>query len=497
MGEEISAGSFSRRQRSRYRHKVGVCLDVLERMLSSDAFTDAFTDDLPLAGLEVELDLVDAALEPLPANLDVLEEIGDPSFQTELGAFNLEINIPPILFAADGARVLEGRLQRSVDLAERAAARLGGHVVMIGTLPTLTQGHLEVPGWMSPSPRYAALNNSILAARGEEIRLDIDGAERLTTTACDLSPESACTSVQLHLQVAPDRFADVWNAAQLIAGPQLALGANSPYLFGRQLWHETRVELFAQSTDCRPPELTNQGARPRVWFGERWATSVIDLFAENLRYFPALLAELGDEDPVAELEAGHIPLLRELRLHNGTVYRWNRPVYDVVDGRPHVRIENRVLPSGPTVIDVMANAAFFYGAVHALSIDERPLWTALGFPAAEANFFECARHGMEATCSWPGLGTVTAVELLRRHLLATAHEGLERLGVDRDVRERLLRVVEDRARTGRNGATWQTATVHALQRRGLTRDRALTRMLGLYHDGMRTGEPVHTWPVPS
>jgi hypothetical protein len=236
--------------------------------------------------------------------------------------------------------------------------------------------------------------------------------------------------------------------------------------------------------------------RPRVWFGERWVTSIFDLFEENVRYFPALLPEISEEDPVAELEAGRIPRLQELRLHNGTVYRWNRPVYDVVAGHPHVRVENRVLPAGPTVVDIMANAAFYYGAVRVLSEDERPVWSKLTFTGAQENFVECARRGMDAVCYWPGLGDVTVDELILRRLLPLAHEGLRRWGVDVDVRDRLLGVIEHRAKTGRNGATWQVETVHALAARGLRREEALREMLRIYGEGMHANEPIHTWPVP-
>jgi hypothetical protein len=296
--------------------------------------------------------------------------------------------------------------------------------------------------------------------------------------------------------VSPHDFARTWNAAQILAGPQVALGANSPYFAGRELWRETRIELFAQATDTRPQELKNQGVRPRVWFGERWITSIFDLFEENVRYFPALLPELTDEDPAAEVAAGRAPRLQELRLHNGTVYRWNRPVYAVVDGRPHVRIENRVLPAGPTVVDILANAAFFYGAVRVLSDDERPVWSKLTFPTAEENFTECARVGMDAVCYWPGLGDVTVDELVLRRLLPLAYEGLDRWGVAPDVRDRLLGVVEQRAKTGRNGASWQVDTVRALQARGLSREDALAGMLERYCAGMHANEPVHTWSVP-
>jgi hypothetical protein len=492
MGDEVRGSHFSREQRQRYREKVQLCLDVFERMLGSAPFEA----ERPLIGLEVELDLVDSAYQPFFGNLAVLEEIADPAFQTELGAFNIEFNVPPRTLDGAGAHELERGLRGSLNAAEEKANRRGGHIVMIGILPTLLPQHVAGAGWMSPSARYAALNDSILAARGEDIHLDLHGVERLTAYAENLAPESACTSIQLHLQVSPSDFARTWNAAQLLAGPQLALGANSPYFFGKELWRETRIELFSQSTDTRPPELKNQGVRPRVWFGERWVTSIFDLFEENVRYFPALLPEISEEDPVAELEAGRIPRLQELRLHNGTVYRWNRPVYDVVAGQPHVRVENRVLPAGPTVVDIMANAAFYYGAVRVLSEDERPVWSTLTFAGAQENFVECARLGMDAVCYWPGLGDVTVDELILRRLLPLAHEGLRRWGVDVDVRDRLLGVVEHRAKTGRNGATWQVETVHALQARGLRREEALREMLRLYCAGMHANEPIHTWPVP-
>ncbi len=492
MGDEVSGTGFTREERQRYREKVQLCLDVFERMLA----TTQFDAEQPMTGLEVELNLVDAQYQPFLGNMAVLEEIADPAFQTELGAYNIELNVPPRSLAGDAQLRLESDLRASLNAAEEKANRRGGHIVMVGILPTLMAEHLAGESWMSPSARYAALENSIFAARGEDIHLDISGPERLATYAATLAPESACTSVQFHLQVAPVDFARNWNAAQVIAGPQLAMGANSPYFFGRELWRETRIELFTQSTDTRPQELRNQGVRPRVWFGERWITSIFDLFEENVRYFPALLPEVSDEDPVSVLEAGRAPRLQELRLHNGTIYRWNRPVYDVVDGIPHVRVENRVLPAGPTVVDILANGAFYYGALRVLAEDDRPVWTKLTFPTAEENFHECARRGLDATVYWPSLGDVTVDELVLRRLLPMAYEGLDRWGVAPEVRDRYLGIIEDRAKTGRNGATWQTETVHALEARGQDRAEALRQMLALYVEGMHANEPVHTWPVP-
>ena len=211
---------------------------------------------------------------------------------------------------------------------------------------------------------------------------------------------------------------------------QLALGANSPFLFGKELWRETRVALFEQATDTRPEELKAQGVRPRVWFGERWITSIFDQFEENVRYFPALLPVCDDEDPEEVLGRGDTPRLAELRLHNGTIYRWNRPVYDVYRGKPHLRVENRVLPAGPTVVDVLANAAFYYGLLRTLCEQDRPVWSQMSFRAAEDNFDAGARHGIHAQVYWPGMGEVPATELVLRHLLPLAHQGLAAWGVD-------------------------------------------------------------------
>src|ERR1700736_4484614 len=453
----------------------------------------SFDFERPLSGMEIECNLVDGQYQPAMANREVLAAIADPAFQTELGAYNIEFNVPPRPLPGDSALELESDVRASLNAAEAKANQNGAHIVMIGILPTLMPEHLT-GDWMSESARYRALNDSIFVARGEDIVIDISGPERLSLQTASIAPESACTSMQLHLQVSPAEFADNWTAAQVLAAPQLALGANSPYFLGHQLWAETRIELFLQAIDIRPDELKAQGVRPRVWFGERWITSIFDLFEENVRYFPSLLPELSDEDPVAELAAGRTPRLPELRLHNGTIYRWNRPVYDVVDGKPHLRVEHRVLPAGPTVVDMIATSAFYYGALRALSEDDRPLWMQMRFAAAQENFFAAARYGMAARLYWPGMGWVTPDELVLRRLLPMADEGLRHWGVAASVRDRYLGVIEGRAKMQRNGAAWQVTTVGALQERdGMTRPQALTEMLRRYAERMHSNEPVHTW----
>jgi hypothetical protein len=337
------------------------------------------------------------------------------------------------------------------------------------------------------------LDQQIFAARGEDLEIVIDGVERLEMVSDTIMPEAACTSTQVHLQVSPDDFAGYWNAAQAVAGIQVAVGANSPYLFGRELVAESRIPLFEQSTETRAEELKTQGVRPRVWFGERWITSIFDLFEENSRYFPALLPISTDEDPIQVLDDGGVPTLDELRLHNGTVYRWNRPVYDISDGRPHLRVENRVLPAGPTVVDTMANAAFFAGLVRALADDDRPIWSQMSFQAANENFTAGVRNGINADVYWPRIGQVKVAELVVRRLLPMAAEGLRLWGVADSESARLLTVIEQRCLRAANGATWQTAEVSRRERAGASRPEALRGMLGTYLELMHSNEPVHEW----
>jgi gamma-glutamyl:cysteine ligase YbdK (ATP-grasp superfamily) len=490
MGRDIQPIKISGEDRGRYREKMRRSLDVFARMLREHLF-DA---DPAQVGLEIELNLVDSHGVPSMRNADVLEAIADPAWATELGQFNIEINVPPRRLNGDAISGLEQEVRTSLNVADEKARGTGTRLVMIGILPTLAETDMH-EDTLSANARYRVLNEQIFAARGEDMRIEIDGAERLLTLAGSITPEAACTSVQLHVQVTPEAFANYWNAAQAIAGVQVALAANSPFLFGRQLWHETRITLFEQATDTRPDELKEQGVRPRVWFGERWITSVFDLFEENIRYFPALLPICEDEDPLAVLDAGGCPQLAEMSLHNGTIYRWNRPVYAVVDGKPHLRVENRVLPAGPSVADVMANAAFYYGLVRTLAEAQRPIWTQMSFATAEENLHEAARHGMDAQLYWPGVGEVPVTELVLRRLLPMARQGLDQWGVDSVLSDRLLGIIEQRCLTGRTGAAWQIAAVSSLSsRNGTSRAEALRLMTQAYIEHMHTNDPVHTWP---
>ena len=496
MGRVVTRTDLS--DREHYRTKVRRCLEALRRMVREDRFA---ADELR-TGVELELVLVDDAMEPAMLNHAVLDRSASDLLTTELGRWNLEINLPPRTLPGTAACRLEDDVVSSIANARRSAAVVGATPVTIGILPTLGPEHLD-SDQLTDDPRYDLLNRQMVGARGEPFRLDIrtpgSGAgghdEHLELDVDSIAPEAACTSLQLHLQLTPETFPAHWNAAQAIAGVQVALAANSPFLLGRRLWAETRVPLFEQAVDVRTVELRNQGVRPRVWFGDRWAASVTDLFEENVRYFPALLPMVDDEDPVAALDAGQAPGLHELRLHSGTVWRWNRPVYDVSDGVAHLRLENRVLPAGPSAVDAVANSMFFYGLVRALVASEHPPWRSMTFEAAHDNFVAGAQHGLDAELYWPGAGTVPVDRLVLDRLLPLAREGLAAWDVEPSVADRYLSIIEARCRTGCTGASWQTQMVAALEKNGCPRPVAMRRMLERYVAHMSANLPVHTWPV--
>jgi gamma-glutamyl:cysteine ligase YbdK (ATP-grasp superfamily) len=496
MGEKVAAGAFDLADRRMYRNKLQQCLLGLERLLAEKRF------DRPrnLMGLEIELNLADSRGLPRMMNEEVLERIASRDFQTELAQFNIEVNIAPHALSGRVLDRLAEELRTGLGYADRMAGEVGAGIVMIGILPTLQAQDL-VSANLSRADRYTLLNDRILAMRGEDITLDIEGVEHLVYTSASIAPEAACTSMQMHLQVTPGRFGPAWNAAQAVSAPQVAIGANSPFLFGRELWRETRPLLFQQATDTRPQELRAQGVRPLTWFGERWIDSAADLFAENLRYFPSLLPICHEEDPLRVLDEGGVPELRELTLHNGTIYRWNRPVYQVVDGVPHLRVENRVMPAGPTVADVIANAAFYYGLVRSLAEAPRPVWQRLPFGAAAANFDAACRDGVDAVLHWPrprgtALAQVPAADLIRDELLPLAAAGLDAWGIDPADRDHYLGIIEQRCRRRTNGARWQADAFHHYLERGLDRRAALAAMTQRYRALSTEGAPVHTWPLP-
>ncbi|GAB3710646.1 glutamate--cysteine ligase [Mariniluteicoccus flavus] len=489
MGDDIGRSDYTDEDFARFRKAAAAELEQLRTMLDEHAFDEAN----PRAGMELEINLVDANEEPALNNAAVLQAINDPQFVPELGLFNIEMNLPPRQLGPSGLSAFEHTIRSTFNDARSRAGSLGVRLAAIGILPTLGRGHLTSDS-LSDNLRYRVMDEQMRRMRGgRPVALDISGAERLEWTVDSIAPEAACTSHQIHLQVAPSVFPAYWNASQAIAGIQLALGANSPYFLGRRLWAESRIALFDQSTDLRSPEQKAAEDKPRVWFGERWITSMVDLFEENERHFEPILPETGEEATDAVEDA--VPEFSALSMLNGTVYRWNRPVYDVAGGAAHVRVENRVLPAGPTVVDMLANTAFYAGLTRALATQDHPVWRDEAYAVAERNFLAGARDGIEATIAWPGQGERPVRELVLDTLLPLAAAGLEMWGVEPDDIATYLGVIEGRATAGVNGASWQVAAVEARERAGEGRDDALRGMLRDYLALMSGNEPVHTWEV--
>lgn len=455
MGEKVVAGSYDLSDRQHYRGKLRQCLTGLARLLEEKRF------DRPknLMGLEIELNLAGPDGMPRMMNAQVLERIASRDFQTELAMFNLEVNIAPHRLDGRVFDRLAEELHTSLAYAHRKAGELDAGIMMIGILPTLDRDDL-VSSNLSDVDRYTLLNDQIVAARGEDFVLDIDGVERLVCTSKSIAPEAACTSVQLHLQVTPARFADVWNAAQAVAAVQVAIGANSPFLFGRELWRESRPPLFQQSTDTRPPELQAQGASAHL------VRRAVDLLGVRpLRGEPALLPASAAHQRRGGPARGprrrrHSPARRTraaqrhgLPLEPARVRRRRR---SPAPARGEPGAARR-----PCVTDVVANAAFYYGVVRALAEEARPVWTRLSFESAAANFDAACRHGIDARLEWPRRGRyggttaqIEAVHLVRDELLPLAAAGLDAWGVEPADRDYYLGVIEDRCRcvpTGRPG----------------------------------------------
>lgn len=492
MGEAVSSKRYTPEERTLYREKLAENLELFDTYLRHAEFKSAGT-----IGLELELNLIDEDNQPSLRNKDVLGDLDD-EYQSEIGGFNLELNHPVLQVAGRGLKTLEAGVADRLAKAQKAAADKGLKVASIGTLPTLTTQFLKEDPWMTEENRYEALSNSVNDARGEFVRIELDGRETYRQEFSDIAPESSCTSMQLHLQVAPNKFAEAWNASQAIAAAQVAVSANSPLFVGHKLWHESRIPVFSQSIDTRTPELVTQGVRPRVWFGERWITSVFDLFEENVRYFPPLLPEIKDFVEFSDADA---PKLFELNLHNGTVWRWNRPIYDAGDNGAHIRVENRLLPAGPTPVDMVADAAFYYGLAEFLVGENRPVWSRMSFAEAEENFFACAKDGIMARVTWPKIGHIAVSDLVIDVLIPQARRGLRRLNIDKDVIEEYMSIIEGRASGRANGATWQLRMLDHLapgsRPDSPERREGLKAMMDAYLENQASGRPVHTWDVPA
>ena len=489
MGLEIDRTDFDADDRRLFSERLACSLDVLGELLERPGFGEG-----PMSlGAELEVSLVDDRGRPRLRNVEVLEASGDPRLTTELDRFNLEANMRHGPLAGPSFSRLIDECIECLEEIERAAADAGARVAMVGILPTLRSEDLA-PDSMTESLRYEALSRSLRQLREEPFLLDIHGEDDLRLAVEDVTYEGAATSFQVHLRVSPRDFPAVYDAIQLASAAVLAISGNSPLFLGRRLWHETRIALFKQAVDHRA-ERGTLGRDARVSFGHTWTSSPLDLFAESVEGHAPLLPVLDHEDPRDAAAGGGTPRLRELRLHQGTVWRWNRAIYDHAEGG-HLRIELRALPAGPTVRDMAANAAFHIGLALDLArtADE---WRAdTDFETVHGDFYRAAREGVGAEIHWPrplgGTGEATPIAHLMPDLLSRASAGCAAAGIDASDLQPLFEGLEARVAHGRTGASWQLDAL-ARAERNRSRDEAIEAMFTGYLDRSRDGTPVHLW----
>ena len=462
---------------------------ALEKLLESGRFETGTRR----IGAEQECFLVDGRMRPACVAEQVLEAAQDPRLTTELAKFNIEANLSPQILGGRCLRAMAEELEEVTQVMREAAWRHGAHLLLAGSLPTLVKEHLVLDN-MTPLPRYRELNRVLTRLRGGDFHIVIKGLDELDITHDNVLFEACNTSFQVHFQVGPDEFAKLYNLAQAVTAPVLAAAVNSPVLFKRRLWAETRVALFERSLDTRGAAEHARGHRPRVHFGDRWVKqSVLELFREDIARFRVMLAGQSDEDPMEVIARGGVPALTALRTHNGTVYRWNRACYGITDGVPHLRIEHRVLPSGPSIVDQIANAAFFFGLM-AFHAEEHPrIEEEMDFDDAKTNFFAAARNGLKAQFTWLGGRTYTASELILDNLLPQAREGLAIAKIDQGDIDYYLGVLEDRVRSEQTGAKWVQQSLAAMNQ-GTPEVQYRNLTAAMLHNQL-DGIPVHQWAL--
>jgi len=475
LGQEITKTRFSKEDFAEFQHRLEHETGLLQEWLENDAFSHHD----PVAGFELEAWLLDADFHPMPVNQPFLEAFDNELASPELARFNIELNTHPHELSGKLLGNIHKELLSTTQTAREVAHSLDSQMLLTGILPTLKSSDLTLAN-MSDMRRYRALNEQVLASRGgRPLSLDITGHEPLSETHDNVMLEAATTSFQIHIQVPVASAHHYYNASMIASAPVVAAAANSPYLFDHELWDETRIPLFEQSVEVGGYEGVSQGPLHRVSFGSGYArNSILECFRENLEHFPSLLPIQFDESDAP------VP---HLRLHNGTIWRWNRPLIGFdSDGTPHIRIEHRVIPAGPSITDSMANAALYYGLTEALV--EGQYMEKIPFAEARDNFYKSAKLGLGATVTWPGPGHISMQKLLLEHILPMAEHGLELLDIDSDERRDYLEIIRARVACSQNGSEWQRrfCTVH-----GRHMDELTASMLKNQIDD----HPVHEWDL--
>lgn len=468
-------------------------LKALEIMLEKGMFETG----VQRIGAEQELSMVGPDWRPSPVIMEILEKVNDERFTTEFARFNLEINFDPLVFSGDCFTQMERQLWSLIRKGEEIANLYDARLIMAGIVPTVRRSDIKSEN-VTPLERYKSLLDGLYKMRGENFEFRIEGKDQWISRAEDSFLESSNTSFQVHYQLAPQDFAKCYNWALAITGPQLATATNSPLLMGKRLWRETRIALFQQATDVRSPGNYYREVAPRVSFGTGWAgDSVLDVYRDNAVRHKILLATTSDEDALQVLQAGGVPKLYALSVHNGTIYNWNRACYGVTEGKPHIRIENRVLPSGPTVIDEVANAAFWLGLMKGLPEEYADICKKMDFDVARRNFIYAARLGLGANFYWPGSKKqISAEELTLKELLPIAKEGLKKAQVAANDVDRLLGIIEERVSSGKTGSQWMISSFEELSKNA-SKDTALIALTAGMSRRQQSGQPVHTWDMPT
>ncbi|WP_422858729.1 CBS domain-containing protein [Flagellimonas sp. S174] len=486
MGEMIKQRSQNTTERMAFAQHLIDDIKALGLLLENGSFED----NVVRIGAEQELCLIDEEYRPYGVNLKLLDAIDDDHFTTELANYNIEINLDPFELKGNCFSLVEDQLRNLLQKAAEKADGMGANLLLAGILPTIGKKEVGLD-YLTPIPRYFALNDMLKAYKGGDFNLKIRGVDELFLKHDSVMFEACNTSFQLHLQIPTHDFISSYNWAQAIAGPVLSVCCNSPMLMGRELWKETRIALFQQSLDTRKTAYALKNQTPRVGFGDDWETgSVAEIFKKDISKHRILLTKHIEENSLDIVKSGGVPKLPALCLHNGTVYRWNRPCYGVGGGKPHLRIENRYIPSGPSVLDEMANFAFWVGLMKGRpkSFDDMP--SQMDFKSAKTNFIKAARTGKETLFSWCG-EAYSAKKLVLNKLLPIAYKGLHRCGIDDQDVERLLGIIEART-NGRTGEQWQVTNIRELKKRYRT-DKSLVLLTKHMVENQSKNLPIHLW----
>ncbi len=490
MGSQSVKAIESLRERKKFLYHLLNDVKALEMMLDQDIFEKG----IQRIGAEQELCLVDKSFRPSCNALKVLEQLNDKHFTTELALFNLEINLDPLELTGDCFSKIDNEITQLIKKGDKLANSIDNtKIVLTGILPTLRKRDMVFKN-ITPFPRYKVLNKVLKDIRGDDFMLKIKGVDELILNHKSILFEACNTSFQVHLQIPISEMADKYNWAQAIAGPVLSIAANSPLLLGRELWSETRIALFQQSVDLRNRSYHLREQKPRVSFGSDWIKkSIIELYQDDIvRYTPLLTTEF-EEDAVAKLKRGEIPKLEAIGIHNGTIYRWNRLCYGQNNGIPHMRIENRYIPAGPSVKDEVANAVFWVGLMQGMPDRYKNLSQLIPFNDVKGNFVNAARTGVNTFFNWFGKG-ISAKRLILTELLPMAYEGLIKTGIDKKEIEFYLNIIEKRAESRQTGAQWMKHSNRALKKK-MTKDIANATLTAHMYKNQREGKPVHEWPI--